>query len=43
MLRRGGAHIIKELRAGVTFNIMGIEITPSQLNIDPVLAASGSI
>ena len=37
------AHIIKELRPGVTFNIMSIEITPSQLNIDPVLVASGTI
>ena len=36
-------HIVKELRTGVTLDIVSIKVTPSQLHIDPELVASSTI
>ena len=36
-------HIVKELRTGVTLDIVSIKVTPSQLHIDPELVASCAI
>ena len=36
-------HLVQELGMGVSLNIMSIEISPSQLYVDPILVASGTV
>lgn len=37
------AYVVQEFSTGVTFNIVSIEITPSELHVNPVLVASSTI
>jgi len=37
---RRGTHVVEELSTGITLYVVCIKVTPSQLNVDPVLVAS---
>ena len=36
-------YIVQELGTSVPLDVVGVEVTPSQLNVDPELVASGTI
>ena len=35
--------VVQELGSGVTLNVMGVVVTPAQLNVDPVLLCGGAV
>ena len=36
-------YVVQELRTGVPLDVVGIEVTPTQLNVDPELVARSTV